>query len=40
MRMANACRIQLEDLEGKRSPWRPRLRWLDNIKMDLKINRF
>jgi hypothetical protein len=31
----NACRI-LGKLEGKRPLGRPRLRWVDNIKIDLR----
>jgi hypothetical protein len=31
----NACRIFLGKPEGKRLLGRPRLRWLDNIKMVL-----
>jgi hypothetical protein len=32
----NAYRILLENLEGKRPLGRPRRRWVDNIKMDLR----
>jgi hypothetical protein len=32
-------RVLVGRLEGKRSPGRPRLRWEDNIKMDLKRDR-
>jgi hypothetical protein len=32
----NAYRILVEDPEGKRSLGRPRRRWVDNIKMDLR----
>jgi hypothetical protein len=32
----NACRILVEKPEGKRPLGRPRHRWVDNIKMDLK----
>jgi hypothetical protein len=32
----NACRILLGKPEGKRPPGRPRRRWVDNIKMDLR----
>jgi hypothetical protein len=31
-----ACRILVGKTEGKRPLERPRLRWVDNIKMDLK----
>jgi hypothetical protein len=31
----NAYRILVGKPEGKRSPGRPRRRWVDNIKMDL-----
>ena len=30
------CRVLVGKLEGKRPRGRPRLRWVDNIKMDLK----
>jgi hypothetical protein len=32
----NACRILVGKPEGKRPLGRPRRRWVDNIKMDLK----
>jgi hypothetical protein len=32
----NACRILVGKLEGKRSLGRPRHRWEDNIKVDLR----
>jgi hypothetical protein len=32
----NACRILVGKPEGKRSLERPRCRWMDNIKMDLR----
>jgi hypothetical protein len=32
----NAYSILVGNLEGKRPLERPRLRWLDNIKMDLR----
>jgi hypothetical protein len=32
----HACRILVEKLEVKRSVERPRRRWVDNIKMDLR----
>jgi hypothetical protein len=32
----NAYRILVGMLEGRRSLGRPRCRWLDNIKMDLR----
>jgi hypothetical protein len=32
----NACRILVGKPEGKRTPGRPRHRWMDNIKMDLR----
>jgi hypothetical protein len=32
----NACRILMGKPEGKRSLGRPRCRWVDNIKMDLR----
>jgi hypothetical protein len=32
----NACRILVGMPEGKRSLGRPRRRWVDNIKMDLR----
>jgi hypothetical protein len=32
----NAYRILVEKLAGKRAPGRPRRRWVDNIKMDLR----
>jgi hypothetical protein len=32
----NACRILVGNPEGKRPLGRPRHRWLDNIKMDLR----
>jgi hypothetical protein len=32
----NAYRILLGKLEGKRPVGRPRCRWVDNIKMDLR----
>jgi hypothetical protein len=32
----NAYRILMEKSEGKRPLGRPRRRWVDNIKMDLK----
>jgi hypothetical protein len=33
----NACRILVGKPEGKRLLGRPRCRWLDNIKMDLRV---
>jgi hypothetical protein len=32
----NACRILVGNPEGKRPLGRPRHRWVDNIKMDLR----
>jgi hypothetical protein len=32
----NACRILVGKSEGKRPLGRPRRRWVDNIKMDLR----
>jgi hypothetical protein len=32
----DACRILVGKSEGKRPPGRPRRRWVDNIKMDLR----
>jgi hypothetical protein len=32
----NACRILVGKPEGKRPLGRPRRRWVDNIKMDLR----
>jgi hypothetical protein len=32
----NACRIFVGNPEGKRPLGRPRLRWVDNIKVDLR----
>jgi hypothetical protein len=32
----NACRILVENPEGKRPLGRLRLKWVDNIKMDLR----
>jgi hypothetical protein len=32
----NACNVMLEKPEGKRPLKRPSLRWVDNIKMDLR----
>jgi hypothetical protein len=32
----NACRILVRNPEGKRPLGRPRRRWVDNIKMDLR----
>jgi hypothetical protein len=32
----NVCRISVENPEGKRPMGRPRRRWMDNIKMDLR----
>jgi hypothetical protein len=32
----NACRIMLENPEGQRPLRRPRCRWVDNIKIDLR----
>jgi hypothetical protein len=32
----NACRILVGEPEGKRPLERPRCRWLDNIKMDVR----
>jgi hypothetical protein len=32
----NAYRIFVEKPEGKTPPGRPRIRWVDNIKMDLR----
>jgi hypothetical protein len=32
----NACRILVGKPEGKRPMGRPRCRWVDNIKMDLR----
>jgi hypothetical protein len=32
----NAYRLSVGRPEGKRSLWRPRDRWLDNIKIDLR----
>jgi hypothetical protein len=32
----NACRILVENPEGKRSLRGPRLRWMDDIKIDLR----
>jgi hypothetical protein len=34
--MLNACRILVGKPEGKRPLGRPRHRWVDNIKMDLR----
>jgi hypothetical protein len=34
----NAYRILVGKLEGKRLLGRPRRRWVDNIKMDLRYN--
>jgi hypothetical protein len=34
----NAYRILVEKPEGKRPLGRPRRRWVDNIKMDLRSN--
>jgi hypothetical protein len=33
----NACRILVGKPEGKRPLGRPRRRWVDNIKMDLRV---
>jgi hypothetical protein len=33
--MRNACRLLVGKPEGKRPLGRPRLRWVNNIKMDL-----
>jgi hypothetical protein len=33
---SNACRILVGKPEGRRSLGRPRRRWVDNIKMDLR----
>ena len=33
----NAYRVLMGSLEGKRSVGRPRCRWEDNIKMELKV---
>jgi hypothetical protein len=35
----DACRILVRKPEGKRILGRPRLWWVDNIKMDLKRDR-
>jgi hypothetical protein len=32
----NACRILVKKPEGKRPVGRPRCRWLDNIRIDLR----
>jgi hypothetical protein len=32
----NACRISMGKAEGKRPLGRPKRRWVDNIKMDLR----
>jgi hypothetical protein len=32
----NACKILVGKPEGKRPPGRPRRKWVDNIKMDLR----
>jgi hypothetical protein len=32
----NAYRILVRKSEGKRPLWRPRRRWMDNIKIDLR----
>jgi hypothetical protein len=32
----NACRILVGNSEGKRPLERPRRKWMDNIKMDLR----
>jgi hypothetical protein len=32
----NLCRILVGNLEGKKPLGRPRRRWVDNIKMDLR----
>jgi hypothetical protein len=32
----NVYRVLVEKLEGKRSLGRPRRRWIDNIKLDIK----
>jgi hypothetical protein len=32
----NGCKILVENPEGKRSLWRPRRRWEDNIKIYFK----
>jgi hypothetical protein len=34
--MRNACKILVEKPEGKRPLGRPRRRWEDNIRMDLR----
>jgi hypothetical protein len=31
----NACRLLVENQEGRRALGRPKHRWVDNIKMDL-----
>jgi hypothetical protein len=36
----NACRISVGKPEGKRQLRRPRRRWADNIKMDLRAIRW
>jgi hypothetical protein len=33
----NAYRILVGNPEGKRPPGRPRRRWVDSIKMDLRV---
>jgi hypothetical protein len=33
----NACRILLGKSEGKGPLWRSRCRWVNNIKMDLRV---
>jgi hypothetical protein len=35
--MGNAYRILVGKPEGKRSLGRPRSRWVDNVKLDLKV---
>jgi hypothetical protein len=37
MEKRNAYRILVGNPEGKRSLERPRRRWVDNIKMDLRV---
>jgi hypothetical protein len=33
----NAYRLLVGEPEGKRTPGRPRCRWMDSIKMDLRV---
>jgi len=34
---SGVCRVLLEEPRGKRQLWKPRRKWVDNIRMDLQV---